>query len=138
MIALLTVVNNNIAGLFDGVTFDDPSGIDRALREYIAVFPDKRETTAQGEDFPYIYTHLSGFDITREGLRYTVSTEIGLFADTDTSQATLLSSVVVALKPLATLRFAPYPLIDDAVCTINDEKSPYYHVNIEMIFRDHN
>ena len=138
MIVLLNLVLANIAGLFSGVVFDEPGGVARALREYAGTFPDKRSSIPQGEDFPYIFTSLDGFDITREGIRYKVKTEIGIFAADGTDKAALLSSIVVGLAPLAIQRFAPYRLIGDAVCTINDENSPYFMVAIEMVFRDHN
>jgi hypothetical protein len=58
------IVQTRLAGLLAGQSFDDPDGGVRALRTFVLGLPAKRETAAQGQDYPFAVIRLLGGDET--------------------------------------------------------------------------
>ncbi len=140
MKALLTSVDAAIDTLIGSTLFDEPGATTRVMRSFIGALPPKRETAGQGEDFPYRLTRLSRFDLTRDGVRYTVDTELGIYIDSDdvTDGVTALDSLLAAIKTIPEAAFAPYKLIGEIAGEISQETHhPYYTITLTMVFRDH-
>jgi hypothetical protein len=137
--SLLNKVETVYSGLFGSTEFDDPEGDTSVMRGYVGAIPGKRDTEAQGEDFPYRLTKLAGFDLTRDGVRYNVVTEIGVYEGGDIDAAlTMVDSVMSIIDSIPSQSFAPFKLIGEATGEMSENRHPYYQITISHTFRNHN
>ena len=137
MKTLLDKVESVYSTLFGSATYDNPEGGTIAMRGYVGAIPHKRDTEPQGEDFPFRLTKLSGFDLTREGTRYQVTTEIGLYeASDDVADGILLvDSVMQLIESLTRQSFAPFKIIGEAQGELLGDRHPFYVISITHTFK---
>jgi len=134
--ALLTKVESVLSGLSWAAAYDNPDGGTIAMRAYTGVIPHKRNTEAQGSDFPYRLTKLTGFDLDRQGVRYNVSTEIGVYTSGDVDDGiTLVDSIITIVKGVPAQAFAPFKLIDEVGGEVSSNEHPFYTVTLNCTFR---
>ena len=140
MKSLLTKVETILSGLSWAAAYDNPAGGTIAMRAYTGAMPPKRESAGQGEDFPYRFTWLDGFDLTRHGMRYTVATEIGIYEAGSISDAiTLVDSIITIIKPLPSKIYAPFKLLESEITgDLSKANHPFYTITLNMTFREIN
>ena len=135
MISLLNTVKTRLEELLDGELFDDPQGGTRAPRYFVAVVPPKRDTEAQGEDFPFCSLLETDFTLTRTGRHQMIEVDFGLFTSGNHAAGMAdIDRLLTKLEPLIRSAFAPFKLVGEIQGRIKQPHHPFYGLVLEITF----
>jgi hypothetical protein len=116
--------------------FDDPQGGTSPLRYSIGTMPDKRDSTIQGEDFPFCLIKPSDFIFGRDGRAQKVEVIFGLYEAGEKSDGlSMIDGFMTTLSDIPKQIFTNYKLIGDFSGSVFLDDHPYYKLTLMGEFR---